>query len=205
MDNVIEWITTIPGILIGSGVLLLIIALIIFILTSKPKKSKEEANLEPFNINNSQPEPMVNPVPTNFGINNPTENINRPFEHKPQMESSIKPLGIDNTLVMNPIPNVNNNIGANNINNNTINNVDTNINQPPVIPNPNPTVNEAAPSNIVPPVEVKPVVEVTPVVPITPIVEVTPVAEASAPNLSDVPGETFIKASEPEEIETLDF
>lgn len=230
MDNIIEWITSIPGILIGSGVVLLIVALIIFIVTSRPKKPKEESeNLESFNMNNVLSEPAVNPVPTNFGINNQNTDLNKPSFNQPQVESSLKPLGIDNTMIMNPIPNTNNDF--NNITNNNINDVPPY--QAPVTPNIPTNEPTAIITNQIPPVEIKPVVDVTPVVPITPVaettpieptppmmepaptvepvkevipaVEVTPVAEASEPNLSNVPGESFVKAPEKEEIETLDF
>jgi hypothetical protein len=252
MDNIIEWLTSIPGILIGSGVLLLIVALVIFIVTSRPKKAKEAGdNLETFNMNNVSTEPAVNPVPTNFGINNPNTDLNKPSFSQPQNESSLKPLGIDNTIVMNPVPNTNpdfnnftnnnntNNANSNiNNNSNNNNNINNNMNdvppyQAPVMPNIPTNEPTAIMPNQVPPVEIKPVVDVTPVVPITPVteaapveptppimepaptvepvkevipaVEVTPVAEASEPNLSNVPGESFVKAPEKEEIETLDF
>jgi len=86
----LDWFTTIPGILIICGVLLLVIAIILFIVGSKKDKKEEKQMADVNTVNNNS---TVNPV--NNSVNENSISIS-PVE--PVVDNSISTPAVDNVV-----------------------------------------------------------------------------------------------------------
>ena len=113
----IAWFTTVPGMLITGGVIVLLIALIVFIASNKKgKKSSPEVATVPTDINTEPVQDMASAPVTDMNMQVQNNNA----------------FGYTAPVAMPPINNVDNNLSNsfnNNLNNNINSEVNTGINQ----------------------------------------------------------------------------
>lgn len=103
----LEWFTTIPGLLIACGVIILVIAIILFALGAK-KSKKEVTSVNNENVNNNV-NPVVQPLGANVASVNeqPVQNIS--LVQEPIVEpvvSSVSTMPVENTVVTTEVPEI---------------------------------------------------------------------------------------------------
>ena len=174
----LEWFTTIPGILIASGVVLLVLAIILFIIGNK--KAKKEAKQAVQNLVEEQKNEEA--IPVEVATEAPVEEV-QPVVETPVVEEpkneEVVPVEVNTET---PVEEVQPVVEENNT-------VDFNITEPVV---------EEPKNEEVAPVEVDtetPVEEVQPAVE-TPVVEPTPVINIETPNVEEQPAYGGVEPSE---------
>ena len=178
----LDWFTTIPGLLIIFGIILLVIAIVLFILGAK--KSKNEA-IPTANtvVNNTStivnPEPVMNTVANDMNVSPVVTN------------TPVNP-SVNNTFVTPEvtIPNMDNSVQMANLNPQSLNS-EYSVNEPGVINIPSVDVSYANQSGVNP-VEPIAVVNTTPVVDPVSTIESTPVV-----NIPDINMDATTKEIEP--------